>query len=141
MQVRARGVAGRADLADHITRLDLLAGFDVDGRLVGVHGDRAVVVLDNGEVAIAAAVAGRDDHTVLDRLNRRARGLTDIEPLVVGRVDSPRRFTFAGARGDAVPPAGNRVDHLGTRLGLRLRLDLGLNARSAGSVVDRLDHV
>src|SRR5882672_7053580 len=76
--------AGRADGADHLSDLDLIANLDADLRQMSVTGRQAVAVIDFDHAAIAASPSRRDHFSVRGRPHRVAHGCAEIEPGVHG---------------------------------------------------------
>src|SRR5690606_25578337 len=85
MQVRAGGIAGRADLADDLAGADLGPDAGLDAAEVRVEGAQAVGVHDLDEVAVAAVAAGGADHALGRGQHARAGRGGDVDALVAAR--------------------------------------------------------
>src|SRR5262245_14392021 len=113
MEMRAEGVPGGADLAEHFALADLLAVRDVDPLLVPVGRRDAAAVVDDHEVAVAAHPAGVDDRAARGCPDRCPGADTDVDALVhaapaiaerardrpVDRPDEAARRGRTGSRG------------------------------------------
>src|SRR5882672_688058 len=84
VQMRTGRSAGRADGADHLSDLDLIANLDADLRQMSVTGRQAVAVIDFDHAAVAASPSRRDHFSVRGRPHRVAHGGAEIEPGVHG---------------------------------------------------------
>ena len=104
VQMRAGGVAGRADITDRLALGDLLAGGDRDGTHVAIERGDAVAMVDDDTVAITGHSAGRDDRAAVGRNDARAIARADVHTgvillRVIDRVVAPaelRRDRMAG---------------------------------------------
>src|SRR5690349_15588070 len=74
--------AGRADVADHLALVDVLAGRDGDARLVAVRRRDAAAVVDDHEVPEPVEPTGVDDRSGGRGADGRARTGGDVEPVV-----------------------------------------------------------
>ena len=90
VQMRTGRPAGRADGADHLSDLDLVADLDVDFRQMAVAGRQAVAVVDFHHAAIAAAPSRRHHFAVRGGAHRIARRGAEIEAGVHGRAAEER---------------------------------------------------
>src|SRR5262245_55127282 len=59
VEMRRRGPPGRADVADDIAALDLVAGFDTQLGQVGVPRHQSELVLDDHEIPEVRSIASR----------------------------------------------------------------------------------
>ncbi len=79
MQVRTGRAPGRADIANHVALVDLLAFADVECRKVAVAGFHVAAVLELDEVAVAAEALGHLHISVGGRVDRRAGRHRDVD--------------------------------------------------------------
>ena len=111
VQMRAGGVAGRADIADRLALGDLLAGGHCDGAHVAVERGDAVAMVDDDTIAVAGHGAGRDDRAAVGRNDGRAVARADVHAGVVLLRLVDRVVAPAELRGDVV--AGRARPHHG----------------------------
>src|SRR5687767_9888182 len=78
MQVRSRHAAGRADLANQIACLELIAQFHCNAVEVTVHRHEPMAVIDVQRVAIEKKVPELDDGTCRRCMYRRALRRRDV---------------------------------------------------------------
>src|SRR6185503_6251836 len=107
VEVRAGCAAGGADVAEHRTAADALAGLHGERAQVAVSRRQPETVLDDDEVAVFAGVGGRFDAAVGGGVHRLAFIGRDVEPLVERRLAAER---IAAAAEGAGEPAVRRPD-------------------------------
>src|SRR5699024_6868155 len=98
VQVRPGNVAGRADRADRLARIDLLARADGDRALVAVPDLGAVLELYHGLVPVRAVEPGRGHGPTRDRDDLGSAGGGEVQAGVHG---GPQPAGLAEGRGDS----------------------------------------
>ena len=107
VQVRAGRAAGRADVADDVAALDVLARLDVERAQMAVARRQAEAVLEDDQVAVVAGVRRRLDRAVGRRVDRLALVGGDVDALMKARLAGER---IAAAAERAGQPAVRRPD-------------------------------
>ena len=124
VQMRAGGAAGRADAADDVADLDVLADAHVDRRQMAVAGRELVAVVDLDHLAVAAVPAGGDDGAGGGGAHRIA-GVAAHVHAGVHRRTTEERIGAHAERGAYIDLAGDRLAHRNmhedARIAVRLR--------------------
>ena len=111
VQMRAGGVAGRADITDRLALGDLLTDGYRDGAHMAVERGDAVAMVDDNAVAVTGHGAGRDDRAAVGRNDGRAVACADVHAGVILLRLIDRVVAPAELRGDVV--AGRARPHHG----------------------------
>ena len=84
MELRRGDIAGLARSCDHLTAFDGIAFFDLQFGIVGIGGDKAVVMTHQNRIAIAFQLVARiGDNAVFGSLDRRAFGQSDVDAIAL----------------------------------------------------------
>ena len=142
MEVRPGRIAGHPDCADLLAHGDLLADFDVEGRIqVPVQGFAAVVMADSNDDCAAGIALGQSHGAGSGSQNRRAERRGEVHALVVVRVVD----AVHGSR--RLQVQGRRAERLGDLAARQRRCDVERSRTRAGncrcrrrSAVDAFEH-